>query len=107
MSPFTGSVDSHDGWEYEDEDGNILDGVERGEALEVDWDEDAQEWGEIDWGRDLWKAYMTDQGCWIAEGNFLGQFIIVEGTTRKEAIKGWQDVATKKANKKAKSYDIN
>lgn len=41
------------------------------------------------------KAYRTEQGYWIAEGNYLGRLIISEGTTRKEAIRGWEDVAEK------------
>ena len=41
------------------------------------------------------KAYKTEQGYWIAEGHYWGRFIIVEGTTRKEAMEGWKNVAEK------------
>ena len=41
------------------------------------------------------KAYKAEQGYWIAEGHYQGRFIIVEGTTRKEARKGWKNVAEK------------
>lgn len=41
------------------------------------------------------KAHKTEQGYWIAEGNYLGRLIISEGTTRKEAMKGWKNVAEK------------
>lgn len=41
------------------------------------------------------KAYKTNEGYWIAEGRYMERFIIVEGTTRKEATEGWKNVAEK------------
>ena len=41
------------------------------------------------------KAYKTNEGYWIAEGRYMGRFIIVEGTTRKDAKEGWENVAKK------------
>jgi len=44
MNPHTGSVDTHDGWDYEDEHGNKVNAVDLGEVIEVEWDEDGQDW---------------------------------------------------------------
>ena len=46
MNPVTGSVDTYDGWWYEDQDGNSVNAVDRGEVIEVTWDEDGQHWTE-------------------------------------------------------------
>lgn len=35
MNIHTGSVDNHAGWDYEDEDGKIVNAVDRGEVVEV------------------------------------------------------------------------
>lgn len=46
MNIDTGSVDTHDGWWYEDEDGVSVNAVDLGEVIEVEWDESEQDWGE-------------------------------------------------------------
>lgn len=46
MQIHTGSVDTHDGWWYEDEDGLSVNGVDLGEVLEVEWDEEVLDWVE-------------------------------------------------------------
>lgn len=46
MEPATGSVDTYDGWWYEDENGNQVNGVDRGELVEVYWDDDVDNWEE-------------------------------------------------------------
>lgn len=40
MNIATGSVDTKDGWDYEDENGDIVNGVDRGEVVEVVKDKD-------------------------------------------------------------------
>jgi hypothetical protein len=37
MNEATGSVDTYDGWWYEDEDGNEVNAVDKGEVVEVEW----------------------------------------------------------------------
>ena len=46
MNVETGSIDTYDGWWYEDKDGNQVNAVDRGEVVEVVWDEDGQYWEE-------------------------------------------------------------
>lgn len=38
------------------------------------------------------SIYQIEKGYWIAEGRYLGRFIIVEGTTRKDAKEGWMNL---------------
>lgn len=47
MNPVTGSVDTYDGWWYEDKDGNQVNAVDKGEVVEVVWDEDGQYWKDV------------------------------------------------------------
>ena len=42
MNIATGSVDTHDGWWYEDEDGVEVNAVDRGEVEEVQEDDDGE-----------------------------------------------------------------
>ena len=44
MNIFTGSVDTHDGWWYETEEGETVNAVDRGEVVPVRWDIDAECW---------------------------------------------------------------
>ena len=46
MNPATGSVDTYDGWWYEDQDGNRVNAVDKGDVIEVTWNEDGQHWTE-------------------------------------------------------------
>ena len=46
MNPETGSVDTHDGWWYVNEDGVSVNGVDLGEAVAVVWDDAEQCWAE-------------------------------------------------------------
>lgn len=47
MNIQTGSVDTYDGWDYEDEYGNKVNAVDLGEVIEVSWDEENQNWSEV------------------------------------------------------------
>ena len=46
MNEATGSVDTYDGWWYEDEDGNEVNAVDRDEVVEVVWNEEKETWEE-------------------------------------------------------------
>jgi hypothetical protein len=48
MNVATGNVDTYDGWYYEDENGETVNAVERGEVVEVVWDADTESWAEQD-----------------------------------------------------------
>ena len=37
MNEATGSVDTYENWWYEDEDGNKVNAVDKGEVVEVEW----------------------------------------------------------------------
>ena len=47
MNLATGSVDTKDGWWYENEDGKLVNAVTIGEVVEVQWSEDSQNWIEV------------------------------------------------------------
>ncbi|MCK9342301.1 MAG: hypothetical protein M0P33_00125 [Massilibacteroides sp.] len=47
MNPATGSVDDRDGWWYENEDGEKLNGVDRGEVVGVQWNYETDNWEEV------------------------------------------------------------
>ena len=47
MNPYTGSVDTEDGWICEDENGNTRNPVEEGEVVEVVQNDDG-DWVEVD-----------------------------------------------------------
>ena len=47
MNPYTGSVDTADGWICEDENGNTINPVEEGEVVEVVQNDDG-DWVEVD-----------------------------------------------------------
>ena len=43
---YTGSVDTREGWYYETEDGTVENAVDRGEVVEVEWNEKDESWVE-------------------------------------------------------------
>ena len=47
MNVHTGSVGTRDEWDYQDEDGNTVNAVDRGEVVEVKWDEETQDYEEV------------------------------------------------------------
>ena len=46
MNVATGAVDDYDGWYYENENGQAVNAVDRGEVVPVIWDEEEQQWKE-------------------------------------------------------------
>lgn len=44
MNPHTGSVDTYAGWEYETEEGDLVNAVDRGEVIAVVWDSVEKNW---------------------------------------------------------------
>lgn len=48
MNIQTGSVDTYDSWDYEDEYGNKVNAVDLGEAIEVVWDSEEEYWVEVE-----------------------------------------------------------
>ena len=47
MNAYTGSVDGYDGWWYEGERGETMNAADRGEVIEVRWDDAARHWEEV------------------------------------------------------------
>lgn len=47
MNAETGSIGTHDDWDYELEDGTVVNAVDRGEVVLVEWSEKDEYWVEI------------------------------------------------------------
>jgi len=46
MNVKTGSIDSYDGWNYDNEDGEQVNAVELGEVVPVAWNNKTESWDE-------------------------------------------------------------
>ena len=47
MNVHSGEVGEYGTWDYTDEDGNSVNAVDRGEVVEVRWNEEEEHWEEV------------------------------------------------------------